>query len=48
MFMSSLRRHARFSVCVLKENARLCHPFRDMAAHYELMVIRSRKSVGNE
>ncbi len=27
VFMSSLRRHARFSVSVLKENAHLCHPF---------------------
>ncbi len=27
VFMSSLRRHARFSVCVLKENAGLCHSF---------------------
>ncbi len=27
VFMSSLRRHPRFSVCVLKENACLCHPF---------------------
>ncbi len=27
VFMSSLRRHALFSVCVQKENTRLCHPF---------------------
>ncbi len=27
VFMSSLRRHARFSVSVLKENVHLCHPF---------------------
>ncbi len=38
VFMSSLRRHARFSVCVLKENVSIIYSYRDMTTHYELMV----------
>ncbi len=51
VFMSSLRRHACFSMCVVKENALLCHPF---IQRYDRVIwviahhIRSCKSVENE
>ncbi len=51
VFMSLLRHHARFSVCVLKENARLWLPFvqrSDRVIWVNAHHIRSRKSVGNE